>query len=757
MSRTLPRFGLLILATGLVLAVSVAALAVPVGLLGRVATGEPAPIPGLGTMERRSYVYAVDGSPLALLRGEVNREPVELADVPEHVVAAILAVEDAGFWGHDGIDGRGLLRALSANIGSGDIAQGGSTITQQLVKLRVVGRQQTLDRKVQEMVLARRLEQEMSKEEILSQYLNTVYFGNSAYGIQAAAETYYGVSVGDLDIAQAAFLAGIIGNPSAYNPVRFPERATQRRDQALERMQAEGVLTDAETLYIRAVPVPTQVHQVIPPPDDYFIEEVKQTLLDDEENRFGLGDTREARQHAVFSGGLRIHTTFDPRAQQLALTSRDQHLGQGGLFDIGPAINPETGQPFVDPVTNEPMVNPETGEPLTLRGTASIVSVEPATGAVRAMVGGPGFNDYKFNLATQNLRQGGSSFKTFVLATLMDQGHSPDDSVDGKGPCRFNNPAGEPNPYEADNFSPGSGSIDTIRGQTLRSSNCAYLRLGLIAGLQNVVDMAHKLGIRSDLRAGILSTPLGTQEVTVLDMASAYATLANDGVRNAPYYIERVEDSSGRVLYEHAPNPQEAVSPQTARLVTSVLEQNVQSGTGTAAQLPGRPAAGKTGTAQDSADAWFAGYTPQLATAVWVGGMGGRLGIRLGGRSLTGGSFPARIWGSFMAPWHEGAPAVGFNPPQPPPSGRFLEAPRDIDLTGQRPGPPPREDDPPGDDDPPGNPPPTRPGPGGGPGDDPVEISLPTLPQPPLRQPSTSTSTTIRPPPGPPPPATGDA
>lgn len=733
MWRILSRFGLVITATGAVLAVTVAALVVPLGLLGRAGSGEPAGIE-MDRLQQRSYIWAADGTLLATLHGEYNRQPVELADVPPHVVSAILAVEDQGFWTHDGVDGRGLLRAFSVNVGEGDVAQGGSTITQQLVKLSVLSAEKTLDRKVQEIVLARRLEREMTKEQILEQYLNTVYFGNHAYGIQAAAETYFGVSANALDVGHAAFLAGMIRNPSAYNPVRHPEAATDRRNVALERMQEEGVVNEAEATLLAATPVPTEVHEVLPQPDDYFVEEVKQQLLDDPR----LGATREARERAVFTGGLNIHTTFDPRAQQLALAARDEHLGAGGTFD--------TGQPLIDQATGQQVIDPNTGQPATVWGTASMVSVEPATGAVRAMVGGPGFEDYRYNLATQTPpRQVGSSFKTFVLATLMEQGFSPNDVVDGTSPCFFKNPPGSDQEfYEPSNYEGAGGGVDTITKQTISSVNCAYVRLGLIAGMDNVVDTARRLGISTQLDP-YMSTALGSQGAPVIEMAGAYAAFANDGVLNPPYYIDRVLDAQGKVIWEHAPAPSQAVQPQTARLVTQVLETNVTSGTGRPARLSGRRAAGKTGTTQENADGWFVGYTPQLATAVWMGGMGAQVPITLGGRRLTGGSYPAQIWGSYMNAWHEGQDALDFLAPATPASGRFLEAPRDIDPLGQGPPPP--------------TPPTTEPGPPGPPGPPgrettvpTVTISLPvpdptrpTLPGPPIQQ-TTSTLTTEPPP-----------
>jgi penicillin-binding protein 1A len=686
MRRLLPRFAAVILAAGVVMALAVAAMAVPATMIDHVGSGEPEPIE-LGPLAQRSYVYAADGQLLAALKDEENRQPVPLAEVPPHVVNAILAVEDAGFWIHDGYDVRGMLRAFRANVDSGGISQGGSTITQQLVKLNLLNDEQTLDRKVQEIVLAQRLEQQMSKEEILDRYLNTVYFGNHAYGVQAAAETYFGVGVQQLDVGQAAMLAGIIRNPIQYNPVRYPERAAQRREVALDRMVDAGWLTEEEAAVWHATPTVPSFHQVLPKPNDYFPSEVEQQLLNDPRYTM-LGETEADRRTAVYQGGLRVFTTLDPLAQQQALAARDSVL------------------PLENGVVPQPGVNPYTGEPN--RASVGMASIEPATGAVRTMVGGPGFDGYKYNLATQNTRGVGSSFKTFVLATIMEQGYSPDDIINGQAPCQFADRTADGGVYDVSNFADGGGSLGSITAATLASSNCAFVRLGMIAGMNNVAEMAYRLGIpreRPDadgdgdpeptICASCNSTPLGPAGITPLEMASAYATLANDGVYNAPYLVDRIEDRNGQVIYQHTPAPEQRVAPETARLVSSVLQQNVQSGTGTRARISGQPAAGKTGTNQGSRDAWFVGYTPALSTAVWLGGLGYEYEVRIsGGPGITGGQYPARIWGAFMNAWQSGREAVGFPAAPGRPGGQMLTVPGGIDLS---PPPAPPEQPPPVD------------------------------------------------------------
>ena len=715
MRRILPRLALVILVTGTVLAVTAVALAVPASIVGTAGTGQARHVE-FGPLNQRSYIYAVDGSLMATLKGEENRQPVGLDQVPPHVIAAILAVEDQGFFIHDGFDVRGMIRAFKANVDSGGISQGGSTITQQLVKLDEVGSEQTLDRKMQEIFLASRLEKDLTKEEILYRYLNSVYFGNHAYGIQAAAETYFGVGVQQLDVGMAALLAGIIRNPISYNPARYPERATERRNVALARMVEVGALKRDEALWWTAVPTVPQLHQVLPVANDYFPDHVQNMLLNDPEFAV-LGATPDERYQSVYYGGLNVYTTFDPVAQAHAQAARDGVLPlENGVF----------GQSGVVP-DNVPN---HAGQPNL--GSASVVSIEPATGAVRTMVAGPGFQSLEYNLVTQNQRQVGSSFKTFVLATLMEQGRSPQDIINGLAPCEFTNPGGTPNPYPVGNYADGGGNVGTIIDATTASSNCAFVRLGLIAGIPAVIDMAHRLGITSEL-SQVPSLPLGVADLTPLEMASAYATLAADGVYNRPYYVDRITDRDGNVIYSHTPAPEQRVSPQTARLVTYILEQNVIGGTGTRARIRGQQAAGKTGTTQDATDAWFVGYTPALATAVWMGGLYHKFTINVGGQ-ITGGRLPAQIWGNYMNAWQQSHPAVGFPLPAPVPSSGMLTVPGGQDLTPLPPPqapPPPEQPPPPGPPPGQGGPPPDQGGPGqGGPGQGGPDglRSMPTIP-----------------------------
>lgn len=629
----------------------------------RAATSSAKGVIDLGPLDQRSYVYAADGSLLATLRADVDRQPVRLRAIPAHMVEAVLAVEDADFYRHKGVNLRATLRALVTNVDSGSTVQGGSTITQQLVKTEIVGSKQTIDRKAREAILAGRLEDAMTKDEILERYLNTVYFGNGAYGVQAASETYFGTSVGALDVPQSAFLAGVIANPAAFDPIRRLDDSLARRDLALRRMVAFGTITAAEATAAQDAELPTRIRQVLPQPNSYFVEEVKQQLLGD----VRLGRTPEERYYAVFRGGLRIHTTLDPKAQSLATKSRNDVLAQAAPPGTPAGIIPLSA-------------NPETG--VDRVATGAVVSVEPTTGAIRAMVGGAGFTDNKFNVTTQGLRSGGSTFKVFVLMALLENGFVPNDTVSGTGPCSFTGIRGlRPDPYKVENFGNSRGGGGSILQQTLRSSNCAYVRLGQIVGTENVAEQARKMGITTPL-VPVVSMPLGTQEVFPLDMAAAFASIANDGVFHPPYYVDRVEDRDGRVLLEHEANPRRAASPSSARLAAEVLRKNVESGTGTRARIPGQPAAGKTGTAQNSGNGWFVGFTPYLSTAVWIGSTADNFEVRIRGAGITGGSYPAEIWGRYMRAWHDGHKALEFKDPPKTRAGKALRVDAKVDKSG---------------------------------------------------------------------------
>src|SRR5687768_1179970 len=420
--RPAVRFLTVALVAGAGLALGVILLAPEVRAViqaGRAGEGES--LIELEELSQRSLVLDREGNVMAVFHREENRSPVELERVPQHVVDAILDVEDEHFWEHGGVNLRATLRALVTNVQSGEVRQGGSTVTQQLVKNALLTPEKSVDRKVKEAVLAVRLEDRLSKREILERYLNTVYFGNGAYGVQAAAERYWGKDVEDLSAADAALLAGIIRNPVGYDPIRYPKLARARRDMALDRMATNGHLPPGRLADLRDMPLPTKLVNPEPPPNDYFVEEVKQRLLDDKR----LGETAQERYNAVFKGGLRIHTTFDPDMQKAAQEAVKQRL-------------PNTKGRFA----------------------AALASVEPGTGAVRAIVAGDDFNSEKYNLATQGKRQPGSSFKTFVLLAALEEGYSPNDTINGQDGCTVKIPGFQV--YTPGNYSEGSGGVMTL-------------------------------------------------------------------------------------------------------------------------------------------------------------------------------------------------------------------------------------------------------------------------------------------------------
>ena len=573
----------------------------------------------LTSLAVRSEVAAADGSPLAVFHGAEERVLVRYADVPVALVHAVVAIEDRHFFTHPGVDTVALARAAVRNAQAGGVVEGGSSITQQLVKNRIVGVERTLPRKAREAALALILESRMEKRAILTEYLNTVYFGADAYGVGVAAERYFAKPVQELSVPEAALLAGLIAEPSRANPFRSPEHARARRDAVLRAMVDEGHLTREAAALASAAPLPTEPTYRRPAGGAaYFVEEVRRRLLDDPR----LGDDRSERTGRLLEGGLRIHTTLDPAVQ----TAADRAVAT----QVPPS-------PF----------------------TAALAAVDPATGAVRALVGGPAFEASPFNLATQARRQAGSAFKAVVLVAALEAGRSPDDPVDGTAPCVLRDP-GTGQPWQVDNYDGVAGGIVPLREALARSLNCAFARVALEVGPERVADAARRLGVRSPLQA-VPSIALGTSPVSPLDMASAFATLAAGGVRRDPVLVTRVENRAGRVLVEHERGGERAVDPNVARVATAVLQEVITSpvGTGRRADI-GRPAAGKTGTSQEWRDAWFVGFTPHLAAAVWMGSPTGEVPMRgVAGVDVTGGTFPAQVWAAFMRA------ALERVPPQP--------------------------------------------------------------------------------------------
>lgn len=577
-----------------------------------------------------SFIYDAEGRLITTFRGEQHRRSLDsLDDVPRILQDAVVAIEDERFWQHQGVDVRALLRAARSNISVDGVFQGGSTITQQYVGRTFLDRTEiTASRKIEEIALALQLERAYTKEFILLQYLNTVNFGEGAYGVLTAAREYFDKDLDELTIAEAALLAGLIQAPSARNPYENRESAIRRRASVLERMLANGWITEREFEQARTEPLRLAPRVATLEEEyeyGYFVEEVKQWILND--HRFGA--TPEERVQLLFEGGLHIYTTLDPGVQRSAEAALE-------------------------------MILPWEGGP-----SAAIVVIRNDTGHVQAMVGGRDFfgeaASARFNLATQGGRQPGSGFKPFVLAAALERGIQMSALYPAPNEIELPVP-GLTEPWEVSNFSStGGGGLMTLREALVRSINTVFAQLMADVTPAAGVAMAERLGVASPLQP-VLAAVLGSEDVTVLDMAAAYSTIARRGIYIAPTMVTRVTRLDGTVLYEHEPHSTRVLDSRIADELTEVLVEVVDSGTGRRAQVPDRAVAGKTGTAEKFVDAGFTGYSPQFTTAVWVGFPDAQIPMELPTteRDVTGGSYPAEIFQLVMADVHEGLASRPF-------------------------------------------------------------------------------------------------
>ena len=572
---------------------------------------------------QNSFVYAADGSLLGSIPAEKNRQPVDLSDMSKWVPQATVAIEDRRFWSHGALDYPGIVRALWANVRAGHVVQGGSTITQQLARnLYIKKPSQTFSRKATEACLAIKVAREKSKRWILNAYINQVFYGNRAYGIEAAAQTYFSKRAKHLTLAQAALLAGLPQAPTLFDPFHRPQDAIQRRDEVLRAMLANHYIT--ATQYANAIAErqlnlrPGQLYTRIREP--YFFSYVRDELQ------------REYGSNTVRTGGLRVYTTIDPRLQRLALQAIRRTL-------------------------------PDPTDP-----AAAVVSINPANGAIRAMTEvSPGNPKNQVNFASSARRQPGSTFKMFVLATAISEGISPSTTYlsapfrydpSQTGSCDTNPPtAWCPQTYDHTYVGPTS-----IENGLLRSDNTVFARLTLDVGPDKIAAMAYKLGVRTDLRtsdgAYVPSLGLGSRVVTPLDLASAYSTIAAGGVYSKPMAIRKVVLADGTVSKAGwgVPERKRVIPDWVAAEVTRILEENMTSGTGVGAYF-GKTSAGKTGTTDNYADAWFCGLTPGLEATVWIGYPRAEIPmLSVHGIAVSGPTFPATIWKLFMEPALKYAP-----------------------------------------------------------------------------------------------------
>jgi penicillin-binding protein 1A len=551
-----------------------------------------------------SVVFAADGSRLGFIQSDEIRTPVPLERVPQSMRVATIAIEDERFYRHGGVDYEAIGRAAWKDIKAGRTIEGGSTITQQLVRNLYVGRERTLQRKIREAKLASEVEDQHSKRWILRSYLNSVAYGTldgqTAVGVQAAAQTFFSKNAQDLDLVESALLAGLPQAPSELNPFQNPKGALERRNEVLRKMARLGYISKARALEASGEPLSIKrgdLYTKIREP--LFFDYVKQQLID----RFGVNTVRK--------GGLKVYTTIYPKLQKAGREAIDSTLSYP-----------------TDP-------------------SSAVVAIDPRTGYIRAMAASSSYKHKQFNLAAQGHRQPGSAFKPFVLTTAIKRGINPNTTSYTSKPLDLKTK--DYGPWKVQTYDQTYGGNMNLVRATLRSDNTVYAQLDLDLGPKSVADTAHEMGITTKLD-GYPAEGLGglTRGVSPLEMANAYATLASGGIRNKPIAIKRVVFPGGDVEDLGKPQQERVLSDAVAYEVTKILEQNVQSGTGTRANI-GCPAAGKTGTTDNFNDAWFVGYTPTFAAAAWVGYPNALIEMRsVHGISVAGGTFPAEIWHKFM-------------------------------------------------------------------------------------------------------------
>jgi penicillin-binding protein 1A len=568
-----------------------------------------------------SVVFAADGARLGYIQSDTIRHPVSSRTIPQVLEHATVAIEDEHFYEHGGIDYGAIIRAGWEDLKAGAAVQGGSTITQQLVRnLYIADPEETIERKIREATWAEEYEREYSKTQILTKYLNTASYGTTdgrtAVGVQAAAETYFSKSVSDLDLAEAALIAGLPQAPSEYNPFLNPKGAVERRNDVLQAMARQGYITQDE--YQQALQAGLGLergrkYETIREP--YFFDYVTQELID----RYGVNTVR--------NGGLKVYTTIEPRLQAAALQAIENRWSDPS----GPA--------------------------------SALVSIDPSNGHIVAMASSGSFETSQFNLAAQGHRQPGSSFKPFVLTAAIRQGMNPDSTYySGQAPVTLTLDDGITT-WTVNNAEGGGAGTLSVRAATVASVNAVFAQLDLDVGPDQVRETAYDMGVTTHLDGfpaeGIGGLRIG---VTPLEMANAYATLASGGIRNTATAISKVEFPNGDT---DAPSDEErtrAFSDGIAYEVTDVLKGVITSGTGTAASIGCAGQAGKTGTTDDYTDAWFVGYTPRFSTAVWVGYPNARTSM---GGGAFGGTYAAPVWHDYMTV-AQGADCPDFPAPENP-------------------------------------------------------------------------------------------
>jgi penicillin-binding protein 1A len=583
------------------------------------------------------------GAPIDELFVE-DRVPLRLAQIPSEFLQAILSMEDRKFYHHWGLDPIGLARALSGGMLRGRGPRATSTVTQQLARNLFLDQRRTLGRKIREAILALRIERSFSKDEILELYVNTIYFGEGAYGLEAAARRYFGCAAAELSLEQSATLAALPANPAAFSPRRHPEACRRRRNLVLHAMHETGTIDAAR--YAAAIEQPVALPETRGRGRAaYFTEMVRQELY----ARYGGAN--------IYHAGLTVETTLDLELQAVAEEALETHLRE---------IEEKNRYPYlyaVQPLRAGRFATDSTEAPLRLQG--AVVAIEPATGAIRALIGGRDFTESAFNRAVQAVRQPGSAFKPFIYAEALREGYRTTDILNDE-PVSYPLPAGrgQTGPWSPQNFSRTYLGPVTLRVALMRSINVPSVRLLEALGIAPVVALTRRLGVASPLPR-VLSLATGTGEVNLLEMTSSFGVLTNQGIRVDPHLLERVLDRDGHVLETHPSTSQEALDARTCFLITSLMRSVVDRGTGATARSLWQlrsPLAGKTGTSDDYTDAWFIGYRPDLVVGVWVGF---DRKIPIGGSDTgTGSKAALPIWARIMQAVEARAPGPEFEVPE---------------------------------------------------------------------------------------------
>jgi penicillin-binding protein 1A len=631
----------------------------------------------LPDLSQVSRIFTLDDVLLAELHDGKNSEPVRYSELPDLVIKAVLAAEDAEYFEHEGVDFAAIGGAAIDNLRG--VTRGGSTITQQVVKQNFVGDEVTLQRKIQEAMVAVELERRYTKEQILEFYVNSVYYGWSAFGVKTAAREYFGKNLDELTIAEAATLFVPIRNPSTYDPRRQPERVLDRRNDVIDTMVAHEMITAAQGERAKEEPYVIQPHQEFQGPADHVVAEVRRALLHDPEFSF-LGATDEERKKAIFGcpsddvtcsggGGLKVYVTID-----LDLQNRANEILNSWLPLADPSVlNEDQLAACIQRYNNAQIPVPEPND-LRCSPTGAIATVDNATGAIKVMASGLPFDVEQFDLAIQGKRNPGSSFKPFGLTAYLESGGSLNSFWDARSPKEIACPFCNPDPWVVHNAGGGGGGMSLFSG-TQNSVNVVYAQVSKEVGPERIIDAAHRMGIKSDLPP-VYSLVLGAGAVSPLEMASAYSNFATNGLHAESYLIERIENTAGELIYSTQIEQIQVVDPAIMAAARAPLTQVVAAGPATRASID-RPQGGKTGTHQNFNEAWFVGFVPRRhGTRSHLGGV-----HDLFAAGCSGGRIPRRPTRSgtvLRHAEHGGPPSSGPHP------GRSSQRPLRRSFTAER-------------------------------------------------------------------------